>query len=184
MSNRNLSVHQEHELLVKLEGAGLSPADAQRVIENEDNNLAKKVVAFIRSALPVFYLRSPFEQDKLKDGWTLKLSLETNESNFQLPELADFLKKGEKGVLGEEMMARAKDKSLGQLHAEAMLRNAPAIPEDYRRYILVFPGTMWLDDNGSFRVPCLYCRKGDWSLVFTCLEITFIKYHRLVRPRQ
>lgn len=49
MSNRKLSVHQEHELLQKLEEAGLGPNETQTVIESKDNKLAKKVVDYIKS---------------------------------------------------------------------------------------------------------------------------------------
>jgi len=47
MSNRKLSVHQEHELLQKLEDAGLTDELAQAVIESTSNGLAKKTVVFI-----------------------------------------------------------------------------------------------------------------------------------------
>lgn len=44
---RTLSVHQEHELLLKLESAGLVPDLATRVITSKDNDLAEKVVRLI-----------------------------------------------------------------------------------------------------------------------------------------
>ena len=47
--SRTLSVHQEHELLQALEKAGLSREDAQAVIQSSDNQLAQKMVTFIRS---------------------------------------------------------------------------------------------------------------------------------------
>ncbi len=46
-SHRKLSVHQEHELLCRLEAAGLGSKEAQAVIESPDNLLAEGVVAFI-----------------------------------------------------------------------------------------------------------------------------------------
>jgi len=45
---RTLSVHQEHELLSRLEAAGLTGKDAQRVIEFKDNRLAKWLVQILR----------------------------------------------------------------------------------------------------------------------------------------
>lgn len=45
--HRRLSVHQEHELLIKLEEAGLDENIAQLIIESKDNELADKVVQFI-----------------------------------------------------------------------------------------------------------------------------------------
>jgi len=46
--SRNLSVHKEHEVLLKLEAAGLGDVEAQSLIESKDNGLAKKVVSYIR----------------------------------------------------------------------------------------------------------------------------------------
>ena len=48
MKNRALSVHKEHELLLKLEEAGLGDAEAQAIVQSSGNQLAKKVVAYIR----------------------------------------------------------------------------------------------------------------------------------------
>ena len=47
MSNRELSIHQEHEVLGKLEAAGLTEELAQRIIESKDNTLAKKVIGYV-----------------------------------------------------------------------------------------------------------------------------------------
>jgi hypothetical protein len=46
---RTLSVHQEHELLVRLEAAGLTKKDAQRVIGSRGNQAAMRVLDAIRS---------------------------------------------------------------------------------------------------------------------------------------
>jgi hypothetical protein len=46
--SRKLSVHKEHELLLRLETAGLGNVEAQTLIESKDNELAEKVVAYIR----------------------------------------------------------------------------------------------------------------------------------------
>ncbi len=45
--SRTLSVHKEHEVLLKLEAAGLSDDLAQRVIDSKGNDLAAKVVRLI-----------------------------------------------------------------------------------------------------------------------------------------
>lgn len=49
VSPRTLSVHKEHELLGKLEAAGLGNAEAQLVIDSKSNELARKLVTFIRT---------------------------------------------------------------------------------------------------------------------------------------
>lgn len=47
--SRTLSVHQEHELLLKLETAGLTDKLAQGVIDSKGNDLAAKVVRLIQN---------------------------------------------------------------------------------------------------------------------------------------
>jgi hypothetical protein len=47
--SRTLSVHKEHEVLLKLEAAGLNDELAQKVIDSKDNDLATKVVRLIEN---------------------------------------------------------------------------------------------------------------------------------------
>lgn len=49
MVSRTLSVHKEHEVLLKLEAAGLDDELAQRVIDSKGNDLATKVVRLIEN---------------------------------------------------------------------------------------------------------------------------------------
>ena len=49
MVGRTLSVHKEHEVLLKLETAGLTDELAQRVIDSKGNDLAAKVVRLIQN---------------------------------------------------------------------------------------------------------------------------------------
>lgn len=47
--SRTLSVHKEHEVLLKLEAAGLNDELAQKVIDSKGNDLAAKVVRMIQN---------------------------------------------------------------------------------------------------------------------------------------
>lgn len=47
--SRTLSVHKEHEVLLKLEAAGLNDKLAQKVIDSKGNDLAAKVVRLIQN---------------------------------------------------------------------------------------------------------------------------------------
>ena len=47
--SRTLSVHKEHEVLLKLESAGLNDELAQRIIGSKDNDLAAKVVRLLQN---------------------------------------------------------------------------------------------------------------------------------------
>ena len=46
--SRRLSVHKEHEVLLKLEAAGFGDPEAQAIVESQGNELAIKTVAYIR----------------------------------------------------------------------------------------------------------------------------------------
>lgn len=48
MVSHTLSVHKQHELLLKLETAGLTEEDAQKVIDSKGNELAAKMVRLIQ----------------------------------------------------------------------------------------------------------------------------------------
>lgn len=50
---RSLAISQEHELLKKLESAGLTSEVAQAVITSKGNNLAKKLVEFLKNELKI-----------------------------------------------------------------------------------------------------------------------------------
>lgn len=50
---RSLAISQEHELLQKLESAGLNSDMAQKIITSKGNNLAKKVVEFLKNELKI-----------------------------------------------------------------------------------------------------------------------------------
>ena len=49
MVSRSLSVHKEHEFLLKLEAAGLTDELAQKVIDSKDNKMAERIVYLIRN---------------------------------------------------------------------------------------------------------------------------------------
>jgi len=47
--SRTLSIHQEHELLLKLEAAGLDKGLASQIITSRDNELARNMIEFARN---------------------------------------------------------------------------------------------------------------------------------------
>ncbi len=85
--NRTLSVHTQHELLLKFEQAGLTEEDAQLVIGSRGNKLAKSLVQFARNGglplpanggsastgLPVpasaVAPKNPFEKERTEQRW-------------------------------------------------------------------------------------------------------------------
>lgn len=47
--SRNLSVHQEHEVLAKLESAGLNGDLAQKIVNSRGNKVAKQIIEFLHN---------------------------------------------------------------------------------------------------------------------------------------
>ncbi|MDO8429771.1 MAG: hypothetical protein Q7S73_00180 [bacterium] len=87
--------------------------------------------------------------------------------------LTEFLEKGET-VEGEEMLKRAVTHffMFGLRHANALLAKADRIPEKWRQYCCVFPGTICEDPSGIQRVPCLRFGR-RWYLVWIELNRTW-----------
>ncbi len=102
------------------------------------------------------------------DGW----KLENNSGNMPVGEvkfeLASFLRGNESSISGNEMIKRAKEMGadFNQGTAEILLANQNRIPESWRKFYLVFPGTVWLGLIGECFVPCLRWHSGRWILYF------------------
>ncbi len=127
-----------------------------------------------------------FVRDMAKESnWKL-LSDAEYKAGTTTYELAEFLKQGESYVKGDVMAGRAKEigADLGQKHAEFLLENQNLIPEDYRKFYLVFPGTIWRDSGGGRRVPYLGWNGKQWYLCFYWLDDDWLGNDRLLRPRK
>lgn len=127
----------------------------------------------------------PFDRDMTKEGWTIESDAEVQDGEVTL-ELVGFLKKEENHAFGDEMVRRAKEKDVlfGQRHAEALLRNRDKIPEEWRKYILLFPGTVWRASDDSLHVPYLLWNGCRWCLGFRWLTNVFDFLSRLVCSRK
>lgn len=128
---------------------------------------------------------APLDDDKTKDGWEYLSDVKEPTGELAL-ELVEFLKEGETFIKGEELVKRAKEKHilLGQRHAEALLKNQGAIPREWRKYYLVFPGSVLQGPDGLRCVPYLYCVGSRWCLVFHWLGYDFYFCDRLVGSRK
>lgn len=123
---------------------------------------------------------------KQESGWELISDNTTYEAGEVKLELCEFLGSGENSVRGTTMAERALKlgANLGQKHAEAFLENQHLIPKEWRRFYLIFPGTVWLGSRGSRRVPCLHWLGGPWCLSFLWLGGGWGSGGRLLRPRK
>ncbi len=180
----------------------IAPFDPKEIIAGVQKNgeqleqyMQRMLTAFLAKCGEKSATTSPiaFKHDMRKEeGWTHFESEEVGfipEINFNSLgrlELVPFLKKGEKDIGGEELVARARGElkaNLGQRHVEYLLDNQHLIPEKFKGYFLVFPGTIWQRRDDHLRVvPCLGWEGSyEWCLNFRWLEGRYHSRSRLVR---
>ena len=126
------------------------------------------------------------EHDKTKDGWELiEDAVEPLTVSGDTIEVTPFKAEGEEDLFGEEVVERvlALEGMLGQRHAEYLMAHPGEIPEEFQRYSLIFPGTIWRSPEGNHQVPCVNWRQGSWELTFGIVEGGFDANDRLVRLR-
>lgn len=129
----------------------------------------------------------PFANDKTKDGWELLKDVDFVPIGPSELELVPFLKAGENSIDGEEMVRRAREEiraNLGQRYAEYLLEHQQDIPKEFRKYYIVFTGTVWRSPAGGLRVAYLYWSDEQWVLHFHWLGIAWHSAGRLPRPRE
>lgn len=126
--------------------------------------------------LPTMTLQQPpfdFRFDRTKGGWELveNIALE-GEPTMSLD---TFFAEGESYVVGNTMVERGKEGAeekgalAGQLHAERMLGQQENIPAEWRRFYLVFGGTVWRNPEGNLYVAYLFWYDGEWNLSWSWL---------------
>lgn len=130
---------------------------------------------------------STFIYDKTKDGWKLVENV-TEAMDFKIKDLqlVSFLKSGESYVNGEVMRQRAIEMkcNFGQQHAEYLISNQNEISKEFRKYTLVFSGTVWQCPYGCRYVPFLRWNGGQWILNFSWLGDYWNDDNRLLQARK
>lgn len=166
------------EIQRQLDQEGGSPLDPEGV--------ARTLQLILEGDLP----RQFFKRDMRKEsGWTLEKEGPAYPASIVKPtdlELVAFVYYGEQSVVGAELERRATKlgADLGQHTAEWLLDHKDEIPEEWRRYYLVFPGSVWQDSLGRRRVPDLCWGGARWYLYFPRLGPRFPSGGRLVQPRK
>jgi hypothetical protein len=133
--------------------------------------LEEALRATFASGVPVAI--AALKNDKSAEGWELlEDATEPARISGETIELVPILNEEDGYILGEEMVERTRALAgrLGQRHAEHFLDNPQEIPESFRQYSLIFPGTIWVGKDRNHHVPCLVWRQGQWDLQFGILE--------------
>lgn len=128
---------------------------------------------------------APLQNDKSTEGWQLLQDhSEPGQISADTIELAIFIEEGQPDLIGEDMVEHmlAIESKLGQRHAEYLIDNQKAIPEEFRRYSVIFPGTIWTDSVGNHYVPYIKYRQEVWTIDFGIVEGGVDDRDRYVRP--
>jgi hypothetical protein len=119
-------------------------------------------------------VRARFAGDLADQGWTL---VEDTPSPLVIDplriEVIKFMYRDSTHVSGPEMRRRAAilGGMLGQRQCEALIRKA-AIPEEWRKYHLICPGTVWGFRPQISVVPFAYWNGGEW-----CIDYWWLSNH-------
>ncbi|MBI3495500.1 hypothetical protein HY065_02645, partial [Candidatus Berkelbacteria bacterium] len=116
---------------------------------------------------------SSFQYDLREEGWTLLEDAERKINSAAALELVAFLKEGETVIGGEELVSRARTElraNYGQHDAEWLVKHQEEIPVEFRKFYLVFTGTVWRDRNGNQVVAYLRWNGERWDLLFRWLD--------------
>jgi hypothetical protein len=190
----DVSLGQAHEAAITLDKAGATVSNFWDPIAKSEV-LAAQVVNFIKRAIaPVFCLRSNNlgYHERTKD-WELVFDLgDSYGAPFALELLeVDEVLGGFKRTDAEKLFCADIDSILhyakesgeygGQRHAESMINVTDGIPEEFRKYSLVFIGTAWKAEHGRLCVPCLVFKKGEWVFYFKYLQNGLSSRCRIVR---
>ena len=159
--------------------ADICDADVVRINRDE----VRKVFGLSPLTLPILTIGvSPRRLEAPYNGWKLVENVESPAGTLTFC-LAEFLESGENYVEGEVMRERAKKHNwvLGEVHAQALLDAQDQIPSSWRKFYLVFPGTVWRDPDGRLHVPFLFWYGRRWNLLWFWLERVWGLDDRLVR---
>lgn len=166
---------------------GIAFADMVQLIEE------KKLVGILNSAFRTAIAQEKvnvtdtFKYNKLEQKWQLIQNLK--ESKLLPPdqlEIATPFVDKEKVIFGHELIRRAVEAkcNFSQHQAEYLLEFQELIPQDWRPYCIIFPGTIWADSAKRHTIPYLVYKSTGWALDFYWVDKPFAAASRLLRRKQ
>jgi len=73
-------------------------------------------------------------------------------------------------------IAQRENADFNQLYAEWFAEHQDMIPEEFRKYTIVFPGTIWIDTRGSYYIMYLQWDRSRWILGFDYITTAFMNF--------
>ncbi len=188
MREHGTTLGQYSEVMVAIVQAlpkALEGLNLKKVIKSLQNR-GGEFSHLLREDVAELMVMPVFSRDMRKEDWELLEDVgdpDPAEIIIADLEVVSFLKGDETLVSGEVMRNRAVElqANLGQRHAEFLLKHQEEIPKEFRKFYLVFPGTVWRDPCYYPRVPCLRRRGRQWTLYFRWIEGDRFSCDRLVR---
>lgn len=98
-------------------------------------------------------------------------------------ELVPFIGNEETSTGGQELVRRAEalGANYGEKMASSLLASEKTIPEDWKKFCLVFPRKVYRDKTGERRVLSLVWEKTSWRLELRWLDRGWGHYTRFVK---
>ncbi|MFZ2201786.1 MAG: hypothetical protein WAV56_00125 [Microgenomates group bacterium] len=161
-----ISVHQEHELLAKLEAAGLTGQLAQKVIQSRGNTLAKEIVALIRGPQPDFPSYSVLVdygqtvERLIRDGSYDWVNDDITSRNFPSSERGNaqidiFLLNFDRNISSEDAIREMDTQGLRPATLKELLALGATHTNLQRENPIVALGSEWRNPDGDRGVPDL-----------------------------
>ena len=190
-----ISVHQEHELLVKLEAAGLTGELAQKVIESRGNALAKEIVGLVGGPGPAFPSHSVVVDYNLtverliRDGRYDWVNSDITSHNFPSSEKGKaavdvFLVNFDRNISSEDAIREMGVQGLRPASLKELLALGVVYPNLQRENPIVALGSTWRYPGGSLNVPYLDGHVLDRYLRLGWFEGDWFPYRRVAAVRK
>ncbi|HEY4715179.1 MAG TPA: hypothetical protein VIH31_01605 [Candidatus Paceibacterota bacterium] len=184
---RELSVHQEHEVLLKLEQAGLDKSLAQSIINSPGNALAKSMIGSITKISaeePKSSGRKAFElevdgtkilEQLIADGKYDWKNPDIKEKNFPIKDKTKRMATIELFHFGFDISSESAVKAMEKegfrpATIEELLALGAKHPELQKEFPIIALGSVWKNFDGYRGVPELYwddserdLRLNDWA---------------------
>ncbi len=134
-----------------------------------------------------------FDYDMTKDDWTLIQNstrpkkicvscLELSSPAADNEPRSFFNKKSRRCLKISKGFGKKIKNALGQKHAELLIKNQKHIPNEWREFTLLFPGTNWRSGE-TFLVPAISfnLKSKCWKLCFEDLNEVWYLFEKFVR---
>lgn len=156
-----------------------------KTMPNSSFKKKKGIIFQTKTNLVIDNFIKRFNQDVSKKGLTIIEDIGGVGIPVAELELVSFFKGNEKYVSGKTIFQRSQKLgiNLGQNQVEYLLDNQKEIPNNWRKYYLVFPKTIWKDRSSMLYFLFLYWDSKSWRVNFKWFLHAWPSNTRLLRRK-